>query len=141
MGAKGLDWRVCFESRVLNCARTIVAALWDFEMLHSGLPAEPDGLENEGDHGLERGPAIEWGHDESIHGRPRITVSAALFKEWLSSASPGAKKHASAMFLLLCFLFWSLAWYTRFPLPCYKSVLRKSTLSLLGPLRPFKIML
>ena len=53
--------------------------LWDFEVLHSGLPAEPDGLENGVDHGLERGPATEWGHDESIHGRPGITVSAALF--------------------------------------------------------------
>ena len=48
-------------------------------MLHSGLRAEPDGLENGVDHGLERGPAIEWGHDESIHRRPGITVSAALF--------------------------------------------------------------
>ena len=75
----GLDWRISFTSRVLNCARTIVAALWDFEVLHSGLPAEPDGLENGVDHGLERGPAIEWGHDESIHGRPGIIVSAALF--------------------------------------------------------------
>ena len=27
MGVAGLDWRVCFKSRVLNCARTIVAAL------------------------------------------------------------------------------------------------------------------
>ena len=48
-------------------------------MLHSGLPAEPDGLENGVDHGLEHGPAIEWGHDESIHGRLGITVSAGLF--------------------------------------------------------------
>ena len=79
MGVVGLDWRVCFKSRVLNCARTIVAALWVFVVLHSGRPAEPDGLENGVDHGLERGPAIEWGHDESIHGRPGITVSAALF--------------------------------------------------------------
>ena len=63
---------------MLNCARTIVAALWDFEVLHSGLPAEPDGLENGVDHGLERGPAIEWGHDESICGHPGITVSTAL---------------------------------------------------------------
>ena len=47
-------------------------------MLHSGLPAEPDGLESGVDHGLERGPAIEWGHDESIHRRPGIIVSAAL---------------------------------------------------------------
>ena len=61
-----------------TCAKTIVAALWDLEVLHSGLPAEPDGLENGVDHGLERGPAIEWGHDESIRGRPGITVSIAL---------------------------------------------------------------
>ena len=73
-----MDWRVCFKSRELNCARTIVAALWDFEVLHSGLLAKPDGIENGVDHGLERGPAIEWGHDESIHRRPGITVSAAL---------------------------------------------------------------
>ena len=75
----GLDWRISFTSHVLNCARTLVAALRDFEVLHSGLLAEPYGLENGVDHGLERGPAIEWGHDESIHGRPRISVSAALF--------------------------------------------------------------
>ena len=79
MGVEGLEWRVCFKSRVLNCARTIVAALWDSELLHSGLPAERDDLENEVDHGLERRPAIEWGHDESIHGRLGTTVSAALF--------------------------------------------------------------
>ena len=70
---------VCFKSCVLNCARTIVAALRDFEVLHCGLLAAPYGLENGVDHGLERGPAIEWGHDESIHGRPGITVSAVLF--------------------------------------------------------------
>ena len=79
MGVKGLGWRVCFKSRVLNRARTIVAALWDFEMLHSGLSADPDGLENGVDHGLERGPAIEWGQEESIHGRAGIIVSTALF--------------------------------------------------------------
>ena len=44
MGVEGLDWRVLFMSRVLNCARTIAAALWDLEVLHPGLPAEPDGL-------------------------------------------------------------------------------------------------
>ena len=53
--------------------------LWDFEVLHSGLLAEPYGLENGMDHELERGPTIEWGHDEGIHGHPGITVSAALF--------------------------------------------------------------
>ena len=64
---------------MLICARTIVAAVRDFEVLHSGLLAEPYGLENGVDHELERGPAIEWGHDEGIHGHPGITVSAALF--------------------------------------------------------------
>ena len=29
------------------CAKTIVAALWDSEVLHSGLPAEPDALKME----------------------------------------------------------------------------------------------
>ena len=79
MGVVGLDWRVCLKSRVLDCARTIVAALWDSRVLHSGLPAKPDGLENGVDHGLDRGPAIEWGQEEGIHGHPGITVSAALF--------------------------------------------------------------
>ena len=74
-----MDWRVCFKSRVLNCARTFVTALWDFEVLHSSLPAEPDGLENAVDHGFERGPDIERGHEEGIHGHPGITVPAALF--------------------------------------------------------------
>ena len=78
MWVEGLDWRLCFKRRVLNCARSIVTALWDFGVLHSGLPAEPDGLENGVDHGLERGPAIEWGPDERIHRHPRITVAAAL---------------------------------------------------------------
>ena len=64
---------------MLICARTIVAALRDFEVLHSGLLAEPHGLEHGEDHGLKRGPAIEWGHDESFRGRQGITVSAALF--------------------------------------------------------------
>ena len=64
---------------MLICARTIVAALWDFEVLHSGLLAEPYGLEHGVDHELERGPAIEWGHDEGIHGHPGTIVSAALF--------------------------------------------------------------
>ena len=81
MGVEGLEWRVCFKSRVLNRARTIVAALRDFEMLHSGLLAEPYGLDNEVDHGLERGPALEWGHDASIHGHAGITVSMAMIHE------------------------------------------------------------
>ena len=55
--------------------------LGDFEALHSGLPAEPDGLENGVDHGLERGPAIEWGHDASTHEHPGITVSKAVVYE------------------------------------------------------------
>ena len=63
------------------CAKTIVAALWDFEVLHSGLPAEPDGLESGVDHGLERGPAIEWGHDASAHQHPGITVARAAVHE------------------------------------------------------------
>ena len=125
MGVEGLDWRVCFKSRVLDCARSIVAALWDFDVLHSGLPADPDGLENGLDHGLERGPAIEWGHDKGIHGHPGNIVSAALFYGMFCNTSPGAKKHALVMFLLLRFLFGSLAWYTRFPLPCYESFLQK----------------
>ena len=54
--------------------------LRDFEVLHSGLLAEPDGLEKGVDHGLERGPAIERG-DESIHRRPGITVPTAWFYE------------------------------------------------------------
>ena len=61
------------------CKDTIVAALWDFEVLHSRLLAVPDGLENRVDHGLERGPAIEWGHDASIHEHAGITVSMAVF--------------------------------------------------------------
>ena len=78
MGVEGLTWHHCPKGGVLNRAGTTVAALWDFEVWHSGLPAEAEGLENGVDHGLERGPAIEWGHDKSIHGRPGITVSAAL---------------------------------------------------------------
>ena len=50
-------------------------------MLHSGLPAEPDGLENGVDHGLERGPALEWGHDASMPVHTRIIVSRAVFHE------------------------------------------------------------
>ena len=51
------------------------------KVLHSCLLAEPDGLENGVDHGLERGPAIEWGHDASTRGRPGITVSKAVVHE------------------------------------------------------------
>ena len=66
---------------MLICARTIVAALWDFEVLHSCLAAVPDGLEIGVDHGLERGPAIGWGHDASTHKHPGITVSKAMVHE------------------------------------------------------------
>ena len=66
---------------VLNYARTSVAALWDFEVLHSCLLAMPDGVEVGMDHGLERGPAIEWGHDVSNRGRAGITVSMATLDE------------------------------------------------------------
>ena len=72
MGSKG---------GVLNHARTIVAAWWDFEVLHSCPLAVPDGVEIGVDHGLERGPAIEWGHDTNTHGRARITVSMAMSRE------------------------------------------------------------
>ena len=48
-------------------------------MLHSCLVAVPDGLEIGVDHGLERGPAIEWGHDADTHGGAGITVSMAMF--------------------------------------------------------------
>ena len=51
------------------------------------------------------------------------------FMEWFCNTSPGGKEHASAMFLLLGFLFGSLAWYARFPLPCYKSFLRKQAMA------------
>ena len=60
-----------------NYAKTIVAALWDFEVSHSCLLAMTDDLRIGVDHGLERGPAIEWGHDASNHGRAGITVSMA----------------------------------------------------------------
>ena len=55
--------------------------LWDFEVLHSCLVAVPDGLESGVDHGLERGPALEWGHDASIHEHAVITVSMAVLHE------------------------------------------------------------
>ena len=64
-----------------NYAKTIVAALRDFKVLHSYLLAKPDGIENGVDHGLERGPAIEWGQDANTHGRAGITVSMAVFRK------------------------------------------------------------
>ena len=57
-----MSW-FCFKGGLQNYARIIVAALWDVKVLLSCLRAEPDGLEKGVDHGLERGPAIEWGHD------------------------------------------------------------------------------
>ena len=81
MGVEGLARWGCVRGGVLNYARTIVAALWDFEVLHSCLLAVPDGLEIGVDHGLERGPALEWGHDASIHGHAGMNVSMAAFYE------------------------------------------------------------
>ena len=66
---------------MLNYARTIVAALWDFEALLSCLFAVPNSLKIGVDHGLERGPALEWGHDASKHGRAGITVSMVMFQK------------------------------------------------------------
>ena len=63
---------------MLNYATTIVAALRNIKVLHSCPLAVPDGLEIGVDHGLERGPALEWGHDASIHGRAGITVSLGM---------------------------------------------------------------
>ena len=57
-------WGDEFQGGVRNYARNIVAALWDFEVLHSCLLAVPDRLQIGVDHGLERGPALEWGHDQ-----------------------------------------------------------------------------
>ena len=66
---------------MLNYARTIAAALWDFGVLHSCLFAVPDGLEIGADHGLKRGPALEWGHDARVHEHVGITVSMAVVHE------------------------------------------------------------
>ena len=66
---------------MLNYARTIVAALWDFEVLRSFPLAVPDGLEIGVDHGLERGPALEWGHEAGIHGHAELTVSMVVCHE------------------------------------------------------------
>ena len=107
-----------------NYARTIVAAFWDLDVLHSCVLAVPDGLEIGVVLGLESGPAIEWGHDVSTHGRPRITVSMAMFLKRISTNR--TEKHAITMFLLLRFMIGRLAWYGRFPLPCYQNVLHDS---------------
>ena len=50
-------------------------------MLHSCLVDVQGGLEIGVDHGLERGPAIEWGHDASTHEHPGIIVSKAVVHE------------------------------------------------------------
>ena len=63
-----------FKGGLLNHARTIVAALFDFEALQSWPLAAPNGLEIEVDHKLARRPAIESGHDANTHGRAGITV-------------------------------------------------------------------
>ena len=81
MVVEGLARWGCVEGDVLNYARTIVAALWDFEALHSCLLAVPDDLEIGVALGLERGPAVEWGHDASIPGHARNSVSKAVFHE------------------------------------------------------------
>ena len=57
-------------------------------MLQSCLLAMPHGLKIGMDHGLERGPAIEWGHDASDHGRAGITVSMANLDETISTTLP-----------------------------------------------------
>ena len=75
MRARRLDFH---QGRVLNYAGTILAALRDVEVSHSCLATVPNGSGTGVDHGLERGPAIEWGHDASIHERPVITVSRAM---------------------------------------------------------------
>ena len=75
MGGCVLD---VLQRRCAELCKNYSSSAVGFEVLPSRLLAQPDGLENGVDHGLERGPAIEWGHDESIHGRPGITVSAAL---------------------------------------------------------------
>ena len=79
-----MECRSCCGDDLLNHAGTIVAALWDFEVLHSCLLAMPNGLKIGMDHGLERGPAIEWGHDASNHGHAGITVSMATLDETIS---------------------------------------------------------
>ena len=33
------------------------------------------------DHGLERGPALEWGHDASIYEHAGVTVPMAVVHE------------------------------------------------------------
>ena len=80
MGVGVASW-FCFKGGLQTYARTVVAALWDFEVLHSCLLSLPDGLENGVGDVFKSGPAIEWGYDESIHGRPGITVPTEWFYE------------------------------------------------------------
>ena len=89
-----------------NCARTIVAALWVSKVLYSCLLAEPDGLENGVHHGPERGPAIEWGLDESIHGRPGITVSTALLYEMVLQNKRWSQEAGISNVPLVAFFRW-----------------------------------
>ena len=81
MGVDGVCVSILLKGSVQNYARTVVAVLWDFEVLHLCLHAVPAGLENGVDHGLERGPAIEWGHEASSHEHPGITRSKAVVHE------------------------------------------------------------
>ena len=91
MGVEGLDSRVWFTSHVLNCARTIAAALWDSEVLHSGLPAEPDGIENDW--------TMDWNVDQPLNGDMKeasmdtqeLPCPRHCFMEWSCNTSPGAK--------------------------------------------------
>ena len=80
---------------MLNYATTIVAALRNIKVLHSCPLAVPDGLEIGVDHGLERGPALEWGQDASTHGHAGFFVSMAVFHETrLCKITVGIKKQA-----------------------------------------------
>ena len=105
---------------MLNYARTIVAALWDFEVLHSGLLAEPDGLENGVDHGLERGPAIEWGHEASMEAQ-ELLCPQHCFMEWFCNASLRAKKKRISNVPLVAFPVWK----PRVVCPIPSTLLRK----------------
>ena len=109
--------------------RTIVAALWDFELLHSGLLAEPYGLENGVDQNLSVNQPLNGDMTKASMDTQELLCPQHCFMEWFCNTSPGGKEHASAMFLLLGFLFGSLAWYAQFPLPFYKSFLRKQAMA------------
>ena len=106
---------------VQNYARTIVAALRDFEVLLSCPLSVQGGLEIGGDHGLERGPAIEWGHDASIHGQAGITVSMAMLHE-MSLESNRLDQETSINNVLLVAFF---VWEPRMACPISSTLLRK----------------